>query len=120
MAETTHSRAGDWVEVERVLLEPADRSKNLPPETAEKPMMMWVKGFAEGEAEIGEQMTIETMTGRKVTGTLSAINPGYFHTFGNPIPELQHIGRDLRAKLAAYRAAEGSGPAAGPSAKGGA
>ena len=109
MAETTHVRAGDWVEVECKLLDPADRSKNLPPETAEKPLMMWVKGFAEGEAGLGEQMTIETMTGRKVTGALSAINPGYFHTFGNPIPELQHIGKDLRAKLAAYRAAEGAG-----------
>jgi hypothetical protein len=111
MAETTHARAGDWVEVERVLLEPADRSKNLPPETAEKPMMMWVKGFAEGEAEIGEQMTVETMTGRKVTGTLSAINPGYFHTFGKPVPELVRVGLDLRARLADYHAAQGDAPA---------
>ena len=83
---------------------PVDRSKNLPAETAEKPLMMWVKGFAEGEAALGESCTIETMTGRQVTGTLSAINPGYFHTFGNPIPELVHVGKDLRARLAAYRA----------------
>ena len=46
------------------------------------------------------------MTGRKVTGALSAVNPGYFITYGNPIPELTHVGRDLRARLAAYRAAE--------------
>ena len=37
------------------------------------------------------------MTGRTVTGRLSAVNPGYFHTFGDPIPELVHVGRDLRA-----------------------
>jgi hypothetical protein len=109
MTETQQAHAGDWVEVECVLLEPADRSTNLPPETAEKPLKMWVKGFAEGQAALGGPVTVETMTGRKVTGTLSAINPGYFHTFGEPIPELAHIGRDLRAQLAAYHAALSGG-----------
>jgi len=111
MTETREARPGDWVEVECVLLEPADRSKNLPPETAEKPLMMWVKGFAEGQAALGEPVTVETMTGRKVSGRLSAVNPGYFHTFGEPIPELQHIGKDLRAQLKAWRASQGAGGA---------
>ncbi|MCX6371524.1 MAG: 2-amino-4-oxopentanoate thiolase subunit OrtA [Actinobacteria bacterium] len=105
MTETTHCKAGDWVEVERVLLEPADRSKNLPPETAEKPLRMWIKGFAQAAGALGDAMTIETMTGRLVEGSLSAINPGYFHTFGNPIPELAHVGVDLRARLTEYHAA---------------
>ena len=118
MTDDQQARPGDWVEVECVLLEPADRSANLPAETAEKPLKMWVKGFAEGRAALGEPVTVETMTGRKVTGTLSAINPGYFHTFGEPIPELVHIGRDLRARLAAYRASEGA--SAAPGAEGGA
>jgi 2-amino-4-ketopentanoate thiolase alpha subunit len=108
VTDEIRAREGDWVEVECKLLDPADRSKNLPPETAEKPLMMWVKGFAEGEAAIGEEATIETMTGRKVTGTLSAVNPGYYITYGDPIPELVHIGRDLRGRLAAYRAEEGA------------
>jgi 2-amino-4-ketopentanoate thiolase alpha subunit len=109
LSDASRAREGDWVEVECKLLDPADRSKNLPPETAEKPLMMWVKGFAQGEAGMGEDLTIETMTGRKVTGVLSAVNPGYFITYGNPLPEITHIGRDLRAKLAAYRAAQGGG-----------
>jgi len=112
LTDATRAREGDWVEVECKLLDPADRSKNLPPETAEKPLMMWVKGFAQGEAGMGEELTIETMTGRKVTGALSAVNPGYFITYGNPIPELAHVGRDLRARLAAYRATEGPAGAA--------
>src|SRR5512133_1287429 len=94
-----------WVEVERVLLTPDERSKALPADTAEKPLMVWVKGFAQSEAEMGEELSVETMTGRIATGRLSAINPGYTHTFGEPIPELTHVGRDLRAKLAEYRAA---------------
>ena len=106
MANAVRARIDDWVEVECKLLDPVDRSANLPPETADKPLMMWVKGFAQGEAALGEQMTVETITGRRVTGKLSAVNPGYFHTFGEPIPELAHVGRDLRARLAAYRASE--------------
>jgi 2-amino-4-ketopentanoate thiolase alpha subunit len=100
----THCKIGEWVEVEGVLLEPADRSANLPPETASKPLLTWVKGFARAEAELGDELTVDTMTGRAVTGRLSAINPGYFHTFGEPIAELTHVGADLRARLAAYRA----------------
>jgi len=111
LTDATQCTAGDWVEVERVLLEPADRSSNLPPETAEKPLRMWIKGFAQAAGGLGEAMTIETMTGRLVEGTLSAINPGYFHTFGNPIPELVHVGVDLRARLAEYHAAQADAPA---------
>jgi len=107
LSDATRARKGDWVEVECKLLDPADRSKNLPPETADKPLMMWVKGFARGEAAMGEELTIETMTGRTVTGALSAVEPGYYITYGDPLPELTHIGRDLRARVAAYRASQG-------------
>jgi hypothetical protein len=110
LTETTRCKAGDWVEVERVLLEPADRSKNLPPETAEKPLRMWIKGFAQSAGVLGDVMTVETMTGRLVEGALSAVNPGYFHTFGKPIPELTRVGVDLRARLAEYHAAQAHGP----------
>lgn len=109
MAGTDRCTEGEWVEVERVLLEPADRSPNLPPETAEKPLLLWSKGFASSAAALGEELTVETMTGRLVTGRLSAVNPGYTHTFGAPVPELSSVGRDLRARLAAWRAAESAG-----------
>jgi 2-amino-4-ketopentanoate thiolase alpha subunit len=110
VSDTRRARPGDWVEVERTILDPSQRSKNLPPETAEKPLLMWVKGFALADGALGEEMTVETMTGRRVSGTLSAVNPGYYHTFGDPIPELVHVGRDLRDQLAAYRAASTGGP----------
>ena len=105
MSDRTRCGVDDWVEVETILLEPADRSKNLPPDTAAQPLRMWVKGFAQAEANEGDEVTVRTVTGRTVTGTLSDINPGYFHTFGRPVPELVHVGRDLRERLAAYRKA---------------
>ncbi|HEY5432905.1 MAG TPA: 2-amino-4-oxopentanoate thiolase subunit OrtA [Coriobacteriia bacterium] len=107
MNETTRCALGDWVEVESVLLDPADRATNLPEDTAAQPLRMWVKGFARATAVVGCEVTVETMTGREVTGTLSEVNPGYFHTFGKPAPELTAVGRDLRARVAAYRKAGG-------------
>ncbi len=55
MADTARCSVGEWVEVERVLLEPADRSTNLPEDTASQPLMTWVKGFALAPAEMGER-----------------------------------------------------------------
>jgi hypothetical protein len=105
MEDTNRCSAGDWVEVESVLLEPADRATNLPADTAAQPLRMWVKGFAREDATVGDTVTVDTMTGRRVAGTLSEVNPGYFHTFGKPAPELTAVGRDLRVRVAAYRKA---------------
>jgi hypothetical protein len=104
MSEARRCATGEWVEVERVLLKIDERASNLPADTAAQPLLAWVKGFARAEADLGDEVSVETMTGRLVTGRLSAINPGYFHTFGQPIPELTHVGADLRARLDAYRA----------------
>ena len=106
MTDAQRCRVGDWVEVQAVLLEPAERASALPPETADKPLLMWVKGFARSDAVLGDEVEVETMTGRVVPGRLSAVNPGYTHTFGPPAPELVAVGRDLRARLAAKRAAQ--------------
>lgn len=105
MSTPERCKAGDWVEVERVLLEPADRAANLPDDTAAQPLRMWVKGYAKADASVGAEVAVETMTGRTVTGVLTEVNPGYTHTFGKPAPELTAIGRDLRARVAAYRKA---------------
>ena len=95
---------GQWVEIERVLLEPADRAANLPEETAGKQLLVWVKGFALAGATLGEQCEVETMTGRVVRGRLSDLDPAYMHTFGSQPPELAGVGRDLRARLVTWRA----------------
>lgn len=107
MTEPDRCARGDWVEVECVLLEPADRSTNLPEDTAAQPLRMWVKGFARADAVVGAELEVETMTGRTVRGALTEVNPGYSHTFGKPAPELTHVGRDLRERVAAYRAKAG-------------
>jgi hypothetical protein len=111
MADAIRCVEGDWVEVSYVLHEPADRAANLPADTAEKQLVVWVKGFARSAADQGDALEVETMTGRLVTGTLTDVNPGYAHTFGRPTPELAHVGADLRACVAAYRARTAADPA---------
>lgn len=98
---------GEWVEIERVLLEPADRAPGLPAETAATPLRMWLKGFACAGAKLGEDLEIVTMTGRSEHGRLTAVHPGYTHTFGTPPPEIASIGRDLRERLAEWRSGGG-------------
>lgn len=107
MNERIECAPGDWVEVERVVLQPSERADGLPKDTARQPLKMWVKGFARGRARIGETVEIETMTGRLVEGTLTDVLPGYTHTFGRPPAELVAVGRDLRARVAEHRAKEG-------------
>jgi hypothetical protein len=103
MASADRCGADDWVEVSYTLLEPADRSTNLPEEMASKPLIAWVKGYAKTPASMGEELTVVTLTGREVAGVLTDVLPGYTHTFGRPPAQLVHIGRDLRERVDAYR-----------------
>jgi len=90
---------GDWVAVHRVVLPASDRSPDVPPDTRSVPLEMWVRGFALESKAIGQQCRIRTVTGRVVEGELWEINPGYSHSFGCAVPELQGIGMELRALL---------------------
>lgn len=109
MTDEFRCSAGDWVEVEYVLLEPSERATGIPEDTAAQPLRAWVKGFARAAGMLGDEIEVETMSGRMVRGHLSAISPGYTHTFGTPPPEIVGIGRELRARVAAYRAEAAEG-----------
>ena len=47
----------------------------------------------------GETAEIITPAGRRLRGTLAAVNPAYTHGFGAPLPELSGIGGEVRAML---------------------
>ncbi|MHB1016612.1 MAG: 2-amino-4-oxopentanoate thiolase subunit OrtA [Coriobacteriia bacterium] len=107
MADMIRCDVGDWVEVSYVLLAVEDRAAGIPEDTAAQPLRAWVKGFALATAMIGDEVSVETMSGRVVRGHLSEIEPGYTHTFGTPPAEITAIGRDLRARISAYRSRGG-------------
>lgn len=82
-----------------VILEPGQRAPDVPPDTQRVPLEAWIKGWATHSARVGDEIEIETPSGRRVRGTLTAINPGYTHSYGAAVPELARIGRELRKLL---------------------
>jgi hypothetical protein len=91
--------AGDWVEIEAVVLRPEERSPAVPPDTKAKPLIMRVNGFLQADAVVGSEATVQTRAGRMLRGTLRGPAPAYCHTFGEPVAELIRIGPLLRAML---------------------
>src|SRR5512139_3447867 len=91
--------AGTWVEVHRIVLAAGERAPQIPADTQAVPLEMRVKGFLVEPAALGQEAEIQTAAGRRLRGTLTAINPAYTHGFGPPIPELSTIGPEVRAIL---------------------
>ncbi len=88
---------GTWVEIEQIVLTPAERAPSLPEETRKVPYILHVSGFLQDEAEAGQEVTIRTIIGRELHGRLITINPGYSHSFGTTVPELLTIGTEMES-----------------------
>lgn len=93
------AKKGQWVQIHQIVLQPHERAPHLPDDTKQVPLELRVKGFLQDDAKIGDEVTIETIIGRKLIGKLEVVNPRYEHDFGEPIPELLTIGREARELL---------------------
>ena len=82
------SKKGDWVLLRSNILEPGRRAPQVPEDTANVPLVQWVKGRLLEDADIGQEASAYTRTGRTVTGILEQEAPAYHHSFGKFIPEL--------------------------------
>jgi len=91
---------GDWVEIEKVLLEAGSRAPQVPEDTQNVPLKEWSKGFLlSNSAILGDTVEIETIIGRKLKGKLSDIRPKYNYDYGYPVKELIYVGVELRKEL---------------------
>ena len=77
-----------YVRIRKHVLMPGERSVNLPKETSLVPLKMWVKGRLTEEAELFEDVTIITNTGRQIRGELKEVEPQYKHSFGGFVDEI--------------------------------
>lgn len=94
------AKCGDWVRIYNVVLEVGERASNIPEDTQNVPLEMWDKGFLlDKEANIGDEVKVESYIGRTVRGKLLEVNPYWEHDFGKSIPELLYIGRQAREIL---------------------
>ncbi len=90
------AKKGDWVQIENIVLTAGNRAPQVPEDTQQCDLKLWVKGIAETEGALGEEIEIVTVTGRKTNGVLVAINPSYYHDFGEFQPELLRIEMQLK------------------------
>ncbi len=90
---------GSWVEIELTILPAGERAPQVPDDTQQVPLMMRARGLLQRAAAIGDEVSIETATGRALEGRLLAANPAYDHSFGAPLPELNAIAAEARALL---------------------
>lgn len=91
------AKKGDWVRIHSIVLKACERTAKLPEDTQKCDLRQWTKGFlVDEEAEIGEEVTVETAVGRIVKGTLLEVHPYYTHSYGKFVPEIIEIDKQLR------------------------
>lgn len=90
------AKKGDWVQIHNIVLPPEERSSSLPEDTKANPLEMWVKGYLQEDAEIGDVAEVVTRTGRRAKGEVVKVNPYFEHNFGFFIPEVLEIGNMVR------------------------
>jgi 2-amino-4-ketopentanoate thiolase alpha subunit len=99
MPENDIILAGTWVEVTQIIMPAQKRSETLPIETRRTDLTLKVHGFLIEDAALGSEARILTLAEREITGTLTEIEPRFGHDFGSPVPELLHVGAELRHEL---------------------
>lgn len=92
-------KKGEWVLIHRNILEPAQRAPQVPDDTKKVPLEMWVKGYLQKDANIGDEVEVLTRTKRVEKGTLLEVNPTYKHDFGKFVPELLKVSEQVREIL---------------------
>ncbi len=93
-------RKGDWIRIKQVVLSVRERDPHLPSSTRAVPLECYVNGWALFEGRVGDEVEIETLTGRRLQGVAVKVRPRYEHGFGEVVPELDHVGNLLRLVLA--------------------
>lgn len=93
------AKKGDFVRIYNIVLTAAERAPHLPEDTKKVPLEMWDKGFLQEDANIGDEVEVITITGRKIKGKFVEKNPVYRHNYGEFVPELLQIGLQARAIL---------------------
>ena len=91
------AKRDDWVRIHSIVLKAEDRTAKIPEDTKQCDLEMWSKGFLQNEsATVGDEVTVKTAAGRIVDGTLVEERPAYKHSYGNFVPEIIEIDKQLR------------------------
>lgn len=92
-------KENDYVVIMQVILPAEKRAPNLPSDTAKTPLVALTKGWLLEGAKVGETVTVRTVCDREVTGTLTNRSLSVTHDYGDYVPELQVVHRQVRELL---------------------
>jgi len=92
-------KKNSWVQIKKTILEPHERTGNIPEPTKKVPLLMWVKGYLLEDSKVGDIVNIKTLTGRLESGILVCKNPSYMHTYGEFVPEILEIDKIVKTAL---------------------
>ncbi len=92
-------KKGDWVQIENIVLPAGQRAPQVPEDTQACDLKLWVKGIAQQNGEMGDEIEVKTVTGRIAKGVLCDVNPRYIHDYGNFQPELLQVELQLKEIL---------------------
>lgn len=92
-------KRGTWVEIENQILSPQERAPQVPSDTKKTPLIMWAKGFLITNAKLGDDVEVETLTGRILKGKLVTVAPRFEHNFGYSVEALQTVGSIARKSV---------------------
>ena len=92
-------KKGSWVSISKTILEPSERAKGIPADTALTPLRMWVCGFLENDALMGSEVSIRTKMNRLEKGVLEEVNPTTKVNYGDFVPEILKISTQARELL---------------------
>lgn len=98
--EKKMAKKGDWVRIHSVVLKAEERTAKLPDDTKACDLEQWTKGFLLADAEIGDEVEVETVVGRIEKGTMIDDFPYYDHSYGKFVPELIEVDKVLRKEMA--------------------
>ena len=98
--EDKMAKKGDWVRIHSIVLKAEERTAKLPEDTKACDLEQWTKGFLLADAEIGDEVEVETVVGRIEKGTLIDDAPYYDHDYGHFVPELIEVDKVLRKEMA--------------------
>jgi hypothetical protein len=90
---------GMTVQIHSIILKPEERTASIPDDTKSVPVEMWVKGILDKDAETGDTVTVTTAVGRQETGVLCAVEPRYVHDYGDYVPEIDEMRRQIKSVL---------------------
>ena len=94
------AKKNDWVRIHRDVLTADQRTGKLPDDTKQVPLEMWVKGYLQNDAaQVGDEVTVLTVVGRTEHGKLIEVDPCYNLNYGEYVPEIAAIDKQLRGKL---------------------